>query len=57
LASDEADLLAGAADGLTFSSLCERAAEAVGAEHAGTRGAGLLRLWLESGMIASASAS
>mgnify|MGYP000876600934 CR=1 FL=1 len=53
LEADEANLLAGVVEGLNFASLCERAAEAVGADQAGMRGAGLLRLWLDSGMIAA----
>lgn len=53
LEPDEAILLEALADGRAFPELCESIVPLVGADHAVARAAGLLRGWIEAGMIAS----
>ncbi len=57
LDTDESSLLANMIVGCKFSYLCEIAADVVGSECAGMKVAGFLRLWLQSGMIISVSAT
>jgi hypothetical protein len=51
LDADEAPLLAACVAGEAFASLCARAAQAVGADAAAARVAGLLRAWVEAGVL------
>ncbi len=53
LETDEATLLDALAAGSTFPDMCETIVPLIGEEQAMTRAAGLLRGWVEAGMIAS----
>jgi hypothetical protein len=52
---DESSLLANMIVGCKFSRMCEIAADVVGTEYASTRVAGLLRTWLQGGIVVSVS--
>jgi hypothetical protein len=52
---DEAAMLATLVEGRSFPELCEEVAPHVGEDQAAARAAGLLRAWVEEGMIASFS--
>jgi hypothetical protein len=53
LETDEAVLLDALIEGRAFPELCEGIVPLVGEDHAMARAAGLLRVWIEAGMIAS----
>ena len=57
LDADEAAMLGALIDGLHFPELCETVAAHTGEEQAPPRAAGLLRVWVEGGMIAGFSSA